>query len=166
MQNIGDVFHRIGGFLEHLVDFLPADQVVEIILVVDDFNERFTQDSMRSWDYLTVDEAARRVYVSHGTRVEVLDADTGERKGQVPDTKGVHGIAVAPDLGRGFTSNGQANNVTIFDLKTLKSLGEVATGKNPDCILYDPATKRIFAFNGRSGSAIRSAVTPARMHPS
>ncbi len=104
------------------------------------------------WDYLIVDEAARKVYVSHGTQVEVLDADTYEIKGKIADLKGVHGIALAPDLGRGFTSNGKANNVTIFDLKTLKTLGDVPTGKNPDCIIFDPASKRVFAFNGGSAS--------------
>jgi DNA-binding beta-propeller fold protein YncE len=105
------------------------------------------------WDYLAVDEAARRVYVSHATQVEVLDADSGEVKGMIPDTAGVHGIALAPDLGRGFTSNGRSNSVTIFDLKTLKKLGEAKTGKNPDSILYDPATRQVFAFNGGSASA-------------
>ena len=105
------------------------------------------------WDYLTVDAAARRVYISHGTQVEVLDADTYELKGTVADTKGVHGIAIAPALGRGFTSNGKASTVTIFDLKTLKKLGEVKTGKNPDSILYDPATKRVLTFNGGDKSA-------------
>lgn len=105
------------------------------------------------WDYLAVDEAARRVYVSHGTQVEVLDADSGEVKGKIPDTAGVHGIALAPGLGRGFTSNGRANTVTIFDLKTLRKLGEARTGKNPDAILYDPATRQVFAFNGGSASA-------------
>jgi DNA-binding beta-propeller fold protein YncE len=105
------------------------------------------------WDYLTVDAVGRRVYVSHGTRVEVLDADTLELKGQIPDTAGVHGIAVTADLGRGFTSNGKADTVTVFDLKTLKPLATVATGKNPDSILYDPASKRVFAFNGGGKSA-------------
>ncbi len=105
------------------------------------------------WDYLIVDEAARRVYISHGTKVDVLDADSGEIKGKIENTKGVHGIALAPDLGRGFTSNGQANTVTIFDLKTLKSLGDVPTGRNPDSIIYDPSTKRVFAFNGGSANA-------------
>ncbi len=104
------------------------------------------------WDYLIVDEAARRVYVSHGTQVDVLDADSGELTGTVVETKGVHGIALAPEMGRGFTSNGQANNVTIFDLKTLKLIKEVPTGKNPDSIIFDPATKRVFAFNGGSAS--------------
>lgn len=105
------------------------------------------------WDYLTVDPAGRRVYVSHATVVDVLDADTGEVKGQIPDTAGVHGIAVAAELGRGFTSNGRANTVTAFDLKTLKPLATIKTGRNPDAILYDPATKRVFAFNGGSKSA-------------
>jgi DNA-binding beta-propeller fold protein YncE len=111
------------------------------------------------WDYLTVDPAGRRVYVSHATRVEVLDADSGELTGQVADTAGVHGIAVAADLGRGFTSNGRADTVTVFDLKTLKPLASVATGKNPDSILYDPASKRVFAFNGggKSATAIDAA---------
>jgi DNA-binding beta-propeller fold protein YncE len=105
------------------------------------------------WDYVTVDEAGRRVYLSHGTQVDVLDADSYELKGTIPDTSGVHGIAIASDLGRGFTSNGRANNVTIFDLKDLKKLGEVKTGRNPDSIIYDPATKRVFAFNGGGKSA-------------
>lgn len=111
------------------------------------------------WDYLTVDAAARRVYVSHATRVEVLDADTGDVKGHIADTAGVHGIAVAADLGRGFTSNGRANAVTVFDLKTLKPLATVPTGKNPDAILYDAASKRVFAFNGggKSATAIDAA---------
>jgi DNA-binding beta-propeller fold protein YncE len=105
------------------------------------------------WDYLTVDAAGRRVYVSHGTVVEVFDADSFEVKGQVADTAGVHGIAVAADLGRGFTSNGRANTVTVFDLKTLKPLGTVKTGRNPDFILFDPSSKRVFAFNGGGKSA-------------
>jgi DNA-binding beta-propeller fold protein YncE len=104
------------------------------------------------WDYVAVDEAGRRVYVSHGNQVDVLDADSCEHRGTLPDTKGVHGIALAPDLGRGFTSNGRANTVTAFDLKTLKPLGEAKAGKNPDAILYEPTTKRVFAFNGGSGN--------------
>jgi YVTN family beta-propeller protein len=106
-----------------------------------------------SWDYLAVDESARRLYVSHGTQVEVLDIDSGSVVGSIPKTPGVHGIAVAPEFGRGFVSNGQASNVTIFDLKTLNAIGEVPTGKKPDAIIYDPATKRVFAFNGDSNSA-------------
>jgi YVTN family beta-propeller protein len=106
------------------------------------------------WDYLIVDPAARRVYVSRGTRVLVLDADSGKQVGEIPDTEGVHGIALAQDLHRGFTSNGRSSTITIFDLKTGKRISDVkSTGENPDAILYDPASRRVFAFNGRSGNA-------------
>ena len=83
------------------------------------------------WDYLTVDGAARRLYVSHNTHVAVIDIDAQKVVGDIPDTTGVHGIAIAPELNRGFTSNGRANNVTIFDLKTLKMISQVATGRDP-----------------------------------
>lgn len=106
-----------------------------------------------SWDYLSVDEAARRLYVSHGTQVEVIDIDSLTVVGNVPKTPGVHGVAIAPELGRGFVSNGQASTVTIFDLKTLKPIADVPTGQKPDAIIYDPATSRVFAFNGESKSA-------------
>lgn len=105
------------------------------------------------WDYVAVDSDARRIYVSHGSRVVVLDADSGAVSGEIPDTQGVHGIAVASDLGRGFTSNGRANTVTIFDLKTLSTLGTIKAGTNPDAIVYDAGTKRIFTMNGRSQDA-------------
>src|SRR5215471_7980349 len=85
-----------------------------------------------SWDYVTVDADGRRVYLSHGTQVDVLDADSGELKGTIPDTPGVHGIAIASDVGKGFTSNGRAATATIFDLKTLKTVGSAKTGQNPD----------------------------------
>src|SRR5882672_11414592 len=104
------------------------------------------------FDYLTIDEGGRRLYVSHGTQVEVLDVDSGAIVGKIPNTLGVHGIAVAPELGRGFVSDGQASTVTIFDLKTLKTIGEVPTGKKPDAIIFDPATSQVFAFNGGSDS--------------
>ncbi len=106
-----------------------------------------------SWDYLTVDEAARRLYVSHGTQVEVIDIDALTLVGSIPNTPGVHGIAIAPESGRGFASNGKANTVSIFDLKALKPIAEVPTGQKPDAIIYDPATSRVFAFNGGSNSA-------------
>jgi DNA-binding beta-propeller fold protein YncE len=102
------------------------------------------------WDYLTVDSAARRLYVSHNSHVVVIDLDTAKVVGDIPDTPGVHGIAIASELNRGFVSNGRSNNVTIFDLKTLKSLGHVATGENPDSIRYDAVSGRVFTFNGRS----------------
>lgn len=108
------------------------------------------------WDYLFVDGAARRLYVSRGTRMMVFDADTGKSVGEIPDTPGVHGVAIAEDLGRGFTSNGRDGSVTIFELKTLKPISKVKVGTNPDCIIYDPATHRVFAFN--RGSSDVSAI--------
>jgi YVTN family beta-propeller protein len=115
-----------------------------------------------SWDYLTVDDSARRLYVSHGTQVEVLDVDSGAVVGQIPNTLGVHGIAIAAESGHGFVSDGQASTVTIFDLKTLKPIAEVPTGKKPDAIIYDPATKRVFAFNGGSNSATAIDTTSSK----
>jgi len=105
------------------------------------------------WDYITVDSAARRLYVSRGNHVMVVDLETDKLVGDIPDTQGVHGIAIADEFSRGFTSDGRANTSTIFDLKTLKVLGQVKTGTNPDAILYDPASKRVFTFNGRSNDA-------------
>ena len=105
------------------------------------------------WDYLTVDNAGHRLFVSRGSHVMVVDLGTGKLAGDIPGTLGVHGIALAPKLGRGFTSNGRTDNVTIFALDTLKPIGEVKTGKNPDCILFDPASGRVFTFNGRSADA-------------
>lgn len=102
------------------------------------------------WDYLIADSAARRLYVSRGTHVIVLDLDSGKQVGDISDTPGVHGIALAPELGRGFTSNGREGTVSIFDLKTLATNSKVKAGENPDAILYDPASKRVFTFNGRS----------------
>ncbi|MBI3666145.1 MAG: YncE family protein [Acidobacteria bacterium] len=104
------------------------------------------------WDYLIVDESARRLYISHATKVDVIDIESEAAVGTIP-AQGVHGIAFATDLGRGFVSNGQSAAVTIFDLKTLHVVGAVETGKNPDAIIYDPATKRVFAFNGASSNA-------------
>ena len=105
------------------------------------------------WDYLMVDSDARRLYISHATHVVVMDTDTYAVVGDIPDTQGVHGIALAPELSRGFTSNGRANTATIFDLKTLKAIATVKTGTNPDAIIYDGVTKRVFVLNGRSHDA-------------
>lgn len=104
------------------------------------------------WDYLTVDDSARRLYVSHGTKVDILNLDSGEWLGSIP-TEGVHGIALAPQSGRGFISDGKASTVLVFDLKTMKVLNQVASPKDPDAIIFDPATARVFAFNGESNSA-------------
>jgi len=112
--------------------------------------QRATLGGEGGWDLLTVDAAAHRLYVSRGTRVMVIDADTLTLAGEIPDTAGVHGIAIASDLGRGFTSNGRTSSSTIFDLTTLKPVGEVKTGENPDMILYEPRSHRVLAFNARS----------------
>jgi len=105
------------------------------------------------WDYITFDPATRRLYISRGTRVVVLEVDSGKTVGEIPNTDGIHGIALAPELNRGFTSNGRAGTVTIFDLKTLKVIGSAQAGTNPDAIIYDPSSKRVFAMNGRSKNA-------------
>jgi DNA-binding beta-propeller fold protein YncE len=102
------------------------------------------------WDYLTLDSDTRRLYITRGDHVTVLDIDTEKVVGEVKDTQGVHGVAIAPDLKRGFTSNGRANTATIFDLGTLAKMGEVKTGSKPDAIIYDAGTHRVFAFNGDS----------------
>jgi YVTN family beta-propeller protein len=111
------------------------------------------------WDYVYDDSDAHRLYVSHSTKVVVIDTDTNKVVGEIPDLKGVHGIAVATELGRGFISDGRSNSVVIFDIKTLKTIGQVKTGTNPDSIIYDPFSKHIFAFNG--GSDDVSAIDPA-----
>jgi DNA-binding beta-propeller fold protein YncE len=105
------------------------------------------------WDYLAFDSPTRRLFISRGTKVVVLDVDSEKVVGEIPDTTGVHGIALAPDLNKGFTSNGGAGTVSIFDLKTLQVLGTAQVGMNPDAIAYDPATQRVFTMNGRSGDS-------------
>ncbi len=102
------------------------------------------------WDYLNLDSSSRRLYISRAAHVMVIDADSGKPVGDIPDTPGVHGIALAPELGRGFVRNGREGTVTIFDIETLKLITKVKVGENPDAILYDPATKRVFTFNGKS----------------
>src|SRR5271167_4681168 len=106
-----------------------------------------------NWDYVYVDSANHRLYVSHGTQTEVIDTTTDKLVGTIPDTNGVHGIAIANDLGRGFTSDGTDNDVTVFDLKTLKVLSKVKTGTNPDAIIYEPSSHRVLTFNGRSNDS-------------
>jgi hypothetical protein len=106
-----------------------------------------------AWDYVYVDSPNHRLYVSHATQTEVVDTGTDKVLGTIPGTNGVHGIAIANDLGRGFTSDGRDNDVTIFDIKTLKVLGKVKTGTNPDAIIYEPVTHRVFTFNGRSADS-------------
>ncbi len=105
------------------------------------------------WDYLTVDTAAHRLYVSRGTHVTVVDLDKDSIVGDIPNTLGVHGIALVRDLGRGYTSNGRDSTVTVFDLKTLAPVTSIkVTGRNPDAITYEPVSQRVFTFNGGSGN--------------
>jgi len=105
------------------------------------------------WDYLSVDPAAHRLYVSHATHVVVIDTQTNKVVGDIPDTPGVHGVAVAADLSRAFVSNGRGNNSSIVDLKTLKLIQKVNTGDNPDWILYESSKKEVYTMNGRGKSA-------------
>ncbi len=105
------------------------------------------------WDALVADPNAHRLYVSHGTHVVVINTTTDKVVGDIPNTNGVHGIALAPKFGKGFISVGRDNSVTIFDLKTLKVLGTAKTDKNPDIIIFDPASNRVFCFNGGSNNA-------------
>lgn len=105
------------------------------------------------WDYLSVDAVARRLYVTHSTKVVVIDLDTEAVVGEVAGTPGVHGFAIAPDLGRGFASNGAESKAAIVDLKTLATTAKIDTGANPDSILFEPQTAQVYTFNGRGQSA-------------
>jgi len=106
------------------------------------------------WDYITMDEAASRLYISHGNAVNVVDITANKVIGTIPDTKGVHGITLAKDLNKGFISNGRDSSVTVIDLKNLNFIAKVkVTGNNPDAILYDPFSHRVFTFNGRSSNS-------------
>jgi len=113
------------------------------------------------WDYITFDASSRRLYISHNTEVKVVDADSGAIVGSIADLKRVHGIVVREDLGRGFISDGGADEVVVFDLKTLKPTGHIKTGGNPDCIIYDPASKHIFTMNGKTNDA--SVIDPGSL---
>ena len=106
------------------------------------------------WDILTVDPDTHRLYYGRSTRMQVFDLDSGKVVGEIPGTPGIHGVALAPEFGRGFTSNGRDSSVTVFDLKSLAVIGRIhLDGRNPDAILYEPVTKRIFVFNAGSRSA-------------
>jgi len=106
------------------------------------------------WDYLALDVQTRLLYVTHGTAVEILNVDTGLKSDPIPNLKGVHGLAFAPERGRGYISNGRGNSVSVFDLKTHQVLEEIpSTGQNPDAIMYDAFSGRVFTFNGRTANA-------------
>ena len=105
------------------------------------------------WDYITFDNSTRRLFVSHNTEVKVVDADSGAVLGSIPDLKRVHGIAMVAEAGRGFISDGGADEVVVFDVKTLKVTGHIKTGGNPDCIIYDAASKHLFTMNGKTSDS-------------
>jgi YVTN family beta-propeller protein len=105
------------------------------------------------WDYLTMDPEAHRLYITRFNRVMVVDVETGSVVGVIPDTPGVHGVALVPKRSRGFTSNGQNGTVTVFDLRTLRQVGHIKVGTRPDAILYDEASDRVFTLNAGSKDA-------------
>ena len=112
------------------------------------------------WDYLTVDSDGHRLFIARSTRVMVIDTESGKQLGEIPDTPGVHGVALIPDLGRGFTSNGREDMVSVFDLKSLAVQKKIKVGNGPDAILYDPFSKRVFTFNGRGQDT--TAIDPSK----
>src|SRR5882762_6319050 len=120
---------------------------------------RYPVPGTGGWDYVTLDSASRRLYISHATQVEVLDADTGKLVGTIPDTPGVHGIAIASAFKHGFTSNGQENKVSMFDPSTLHLIKKIDVGKGPDGIYYESGSKRVFTNN--HGSHDISAIDAA-----
>jgi YVTN family beta-propeller protein len=112
------------------------------------------------WDYLYIDGTARRIYMARATHFSVLDADSGGQVGDIPDTPGAHGVTLVPGLGLGFTTNGQENKVSVFDVKTLKVITKIETGQNPDSILFHPATGKLFVQNGKSNTS--SVIDPEK----
>ena len=167
LEKLKQIFHREVQLKKSFIFLLALCAIVQTASAQSTPGYQVTKKipipGQGSWDYLTVDADARRLYVSHGTQVEVLDVDSGAIVGKIPDTPGVHGIALAPELGRGFISDGKTSTVTIFDLKTLRVIGQVATGKGPDGIIYDPATSRVFAFNGDGNSVTAIAAADGKV---
>ncbi|MFZ0361948.1 MAG: YncE family protein [Terriglobales bacterium] len=102
------------------------------------------------WDYLTADSDGHRLFIARATRVMVIDTESGKQVGEIPETTGVHGIALDSEIGRGFTSNGREDSVSVFDLKSLAVEKKIKVGSGPDAILYDPFSKRVFTFNAKS----------------
>src|ERR1035437_6621980 len=115
---------------------------------------KFSIEGDAGWDYLTIDDSTGRLFVSHGTQVQVVDVKQGKVIGKISDLKGVHGIGLAPEFNKGFITNGKDSSVTIFDLKTYAKIANVkVTGANPDAILYDSFSKKVFIYNGRTSNA-------------
>ncbi len=138
-----------------LAIFLSAPMALTTIAAATDYKvaKTWKLGGDGGWDDLTVDSAGHRLFISRSTRVMVVDTESGKQVGEIPDTPGVHGIALAPEIGRGFTSNGREDTVTVFDLKSLAVEKKIKVGSGPDAILYDPFSKRVFTFNGKSNDA-------------
>jgi YVTN family beta-propeller protein len=155
--------HRMAACMVFLVlgGFALANQPEGGYHLVKKYNLGAAPGGKEYWDYITFDAATRRLYISHNTEVKVVDADSGATVGSIPDLKRVHGIALVSDVGRGFISDGGADEAVVFDLKTLKVTNHIKTGGNPDCIIYDPASKHIFTMNGKSNDA--SVIDPAAL---
>lgn len=110
------------------------------------------------WDYLTSDSEGHRLFIARGTRVMVVDTESGKAIATIEDTPGVHGVALDEEIGRGFTSNGREDSVSVFDLKTLAVQKKIKVGSGPDAILYDPFSKRVFTFNGKGSETTATAI--------
>ena len=140
----------ISGFLLTIVNFATAQSSAPSYNIVNRIN--LPEDTW--WDYLSIDPSTGNLFVSRGSMVQVVNVNDGKLVGTIPDTKGVHGIALAFDLEKGFISDGADSSVTVFDLKTLKTIDKIGvTGRNPDAILYDPWTQRVFTCNGRTSNS-------------
>src|SRR3954462_14438779 len=127
---------------------IPADCATHY-----EVKRRYVLGGDGGWDALTYDAAGKRLFISHGTHVIVVDPSNGKQVADIPDTPGVHDIALAPDAGKGFITAGKANKAVVFDLKSLKTTGSVDVGKKPDAAVYEPTTHRVFIFNGDSNDA-------------
>ncbi len=114
------------------------------------------------WDYLTADSDGHRLFIARATRVMVIDTESGKQVGEIPDTAGVHGIALDPEIGRVFTSNGREDTVSVFDLKSLAVEKKIKVGSGPDAILYDPFSKRVFTFNGKGQEMTATAIDASK----
>ena len=145
--------HLLAALPGFVVLFMPAPAVARPPVPDYHLVKQIRLGGEGGWDYLTVDPEARRLYITRFNRVMVVDLETEKLVGEVANTRGVHGVALVPKLGRGFTSNGGDSTVTVFDLKTLAEVDRIKVGNRPDAILYDPATGRVFTFNAGSRDA-------------
>jgi YVTN family beta-propeller protein len=141
----------------------PGPSASPIAKTGDHLANKYTIGGDARWDYIAIDAENRRVYVTHYMKIEVLDADTGRALGQITGTPGVHGIALVKSLGKGFASNGQADTVSVIDLKTNAHVAEIKAGKKPDAITYDPGTDRVFVSNGDSDDITVIDVTAGKV---